>query len=119
MRIEFNQFSDSIIELLENSVKKPKDYTTKLALDPEDGSGVMTFLQVLRLRSVEVFHLDFEQSSEEFTQKQAQYRFQKLKIELQKKANDLKQNYTFLEEKRPALTRQIQQSIARKLDQTK
>lgn len=112
-RIEFEKMPSSIIELLENSVRKAEQYSIQYL--EKGGSGSLLFMQSLRLRSVEIFRLEFQASSDEFTKKQAQFRFRKLQIELQNRSAELDRNYNYIMQRRSSLAHTIKQNVARKL----
>ena len=72
LRVDFFDFTKSVIDLLERSVKH-RDETFIHFEQNEDFSGDLTFSQKLKLRKVKVFGLHFEMESEDFMRKQIQH----------------------------------------------
>lgn len=96
--IEFNEFPAEIANLLDQSQKKqvqarsPKkashdddDETESVVIFSSEGDGIagsMIFQDILALKRVETFRLDFVQASEEESHVQAQIKFTAIKNEL-------------------------------------
>jgi hypothetical protein len=110
LRPAFSDFSKSVIDLLERSVRFPKEH--QLEFRSGDGvSGSLAFIQMLRLRKVEVFVLDFQPAPDEFVKRQAQFRFNSLKVELEKVSQGYATLTNRLEEKNPHLVKQIKETV--------
>lgn len=110
LRIKFEDFSHSVIDLLEKSVTAPNDCQIKYQQN-EDYSGRLVFMQTLRLRQLEVFSIDFVLSQDDLVRSQAQYRFNRLKMELDQKNEEYKQQLQRLEAKNPSFAKQIRKSV--------
>lgn len=110
LRIKFEDFSRSVIDLLEKSVTAPDDCQIRY-LQNEDYSGRLVFMQTLRLRKLEVFSIDFVLSQDDLVRNQAQYRFNRLKMELDQKSEEYKQQMQRLEAKNPSFAKQIRKSV--------
>jgi hypothetical protein len=110
LKAEFKDFSSSITSLLTRSVEKPAEYQLQF-IKGEDDSGQLIFLQKLRLRSVTIFTLDFIQAGADFVRKQAQFRFNALKVELQRKSKEYDNQMSRLESKNPSLAKQMRNSV--------
>jgi hypothetical protein len=110
LKAEFKDFSSSITSLLTRSVEKPAEYQLQF-VPGEDDSGQLVFLQKLRLRSVTIFTLAFGQAAPDFVRKQVQFRFNALKVELQRKSKDYDNQMSRLDAKNPSLAKQMRQSV--------
>lgn len=120
LRVEFNNFVPSVVDLLERSVKKSDDpkgeqYLVQFKQD-QDYNGTLVFLQKLKLRIVEVFTLHFDVSAEDFVRKQVQYRFNKIKNEYMLKENEINEHFRRISDKNPSLAKQINNDVKKILD---
>jgi hypothetical protein len=106
LSVEFDKFSQSLIDLFTRSVKQPRDY--KIQFEEDDQ---LVFIQSLRLRAVEVFRLSFKPVSDDFVRKQVQFRFNTLKMELQRAAQEYNTLMSRLEGKNPSLAKQIKKIV--------
>jgi hypothetical protein len=106
LTVEFGNFSRSLIDLFTRSVKQPKDYRVQF----EHGNELV-FIQTLRLRAVEVFRITFTNGPEEFVRRHVQFRFNTLKLELQRTTQEYTLLMSKLESKNPSLARQIKKVV--------
>jgi hypothetical protein len=106
LTVEFDSFSRSLIDLFTRSVKQPKDYKVQF-----EHSDELVFIQTLRLRAVEVFRIAFTPGSEDFVRRHVQFRFNTLKIELQRTTQEYTLLMSKLESKNPSLARQIKKVV--------
>ena len=100
LRVDFFDFTKSVIDLLERSVKH-RDETFIHFEQNEDFSGDLTFSQKLKLRKVKVFGLHFEMESEDFMRKQIQFRYNRIKHEMKLKDEEINKTFHRLKEKNP------------------
>ncbi|KAH0785096.1 alpha-mannosyl-glycoprotein beta-2-n [Histomonas meleagridis] len=105
--IDFEQFPKSVIELLELSVKSPKEAEIIFTFDENTLDGTISFIQTLRLRKVVIFKLNFVRSSDEFTKAEVQHRFNKARTELQKKTKILESKLAKIESINPSYAKQV------------
>lgn len=120
LRVDFNNFVPSVVDLLERSVKKSDDpkaeqYLVQFKQD-QDYNGTLIFLQKLKLRIVKVFALQFKVSEEDFVRKQVQYRFNKIKYEYTLKENEINEHFRRISDKNPSLAKQITNDVHKILD---
>ncbi|OHT07322.1 hypothetical protein TRFO_24592 [Tritrichomonas foetus] len=115
LRVEFKDFSRSVQELLERSVKKSQECFITFK-QGEDFGGELTFLQKLKLRKVNVFALHFSLSNEDFVRKQVQYRFNKIKLDLRLKDDEINTQIQRISEKNPSLAKSLQNSVTAALN---
>jgi hypothetical protein len=121
LKIDFPDLAKSLTDLLISSVERPPQSPDKRKLDAPSHSlrfvegdadgGQLLFLQKLRLRSVTILKLDFAQAPADFVQRQVQYRFNALKVELQRKTNEYDSQMWKLRQTNPSLERQLQSTI--------
>ena len=110
LQVNFSQFEQSLIELIEKSIKKPDIIQLTLRLT-NDYSGKLTFHQTLRLRSIDVFSLQFQTASSEFIRSQVQYRFNQMKMEAQQKLQEIETKFGRLKSKNPQFAEQMRRSV--------
>ncbi|KAK8895599.1 hypothetical protein M9Y10_024069 [Tritrichomonas musculus] len=110
LQVNFSQFEQSLIEMIEKSVKKPDLIHLRLKLT-DDYNGVLTFRQTLRLRSIDVFSLQFQTASSEFIRSQVQYRFNQMKMEAQQKVQEIETKFGRLKSKNPQFAEQMRRSV--------
>ncbi|OHT06542.1 hypothetical protein TRFO_25432 [Tritrichomonas foetus] len=104
--IDFDSFPEEIRDLIEDS--QINDSESQIVfIEENDGSGVMEFLQILELKSVEVFKINFVPSDPEFIQLQVQYRFNQLYGQLAKNKAILHEFNKQLQSKNPILLKSI------------
>jgi hypothetical protein len=106
LTVEFDNFSRSLIDLFTRSVKQPKDYRVQFEQRDE-----LVFIQTLRLRAVEVFRITFAPGQQDFVRRHVQFRFNTLKMELQRTAQEYALLMSKLETKNPSLARQIKKVV--------
>ncbi|OHT08036.1 hypothetical protein TRFO_23670 [Tritrichomonas foetus] len=90
--------------------KSGQNYSIQLNIN-EDYSAKVKFLQMLRLRAVEVFSLDFESAPNEFIRAQIQHRFNQLKMEVQSRAQEFEMKFDRLKSKNPQLADQVYKTV--------
>jgi hypothetical protein len=122
LKIDFPELAKSLTDLLISSVERPlpsspdkkkldaPSHSLRFVEGDSDG-GQLLFLQKLRLRSVTILTLDFVQAPADFVQRQVQYRFNALKVELQRKTNEYDSQMWKLRQTNPSLERQLQGTI--------
>ena len=118
LKVDFSQFTQSLIDLImrglskqnEERAKKQDNIDIQLLLS-EDYSGKLVFLQSLRLRSVEVFSLDLHPATNDFIRAQVQYRFNQMKLKIDKERSEYETKLERLKSKNPQLAEQIQRSV--------
>lgn len=116
LTIKFEGFADSVITLLENSVKKPKEYECRFSFSEEKGTATIKFFQTLRLRKVEIFGLEFHVSEKEFIEAHAQHRFNKFKNELAQKKRAYEETIRKIEAKNPSIAKRIVEAVKKNLE---
>jgi hypothetical protein len=110
LRPAFSDFPQSIKDLLTRSVTASKE--CQLEFRTNDGlNGDLAFIQILRLRKIDVFVLSFQPAPVEFVHRHAQYRFNSLKIEFQQVSQDYTTLTSRLEERNPHLAKQVRKSV--------
>lgn len=110
LNVNFSQFEQSLIEMIDKSVKKPDIICLRLILG-SDYSGKLTFRQTLRLRSIDVLSLQFQSASSEFIRSQVQYRFNQMKMEAQQRVQEIETKFGRLKSKNPQFAEQIKKSV--------
>jgi hypothetical protein len=73
--VEFGDFAGEVEKLIRDSRGDKSDVTAVL-YETRDGGRRLDFNQLLELRAVEIFSLDFESADREFVDRQAQYRYE-------------------------------------------
>jgi hypothetical protein len=110
LRVEFDRFAESLSSLLTTSVERPKELQLKYT-QPENGGGSLSFFQQLRLRSVTILTLEFEQQGKEFVTDYVQKKFTGLKIDLEEKRRDFEPMLAKIDEKNPSLSKPLRQTV--------
>lgn len=108
--VTFSQFEQSLIEMIEKSIKKPDIIHLRLTLS-SDYNGKLVFRQTLRLRSIDVLSLQFQTAPSEFIRSQVQYRFNQMKMEAQQKVQEIETKFGRLKSKNPQFAEQIKKSV--------
>jgi hypothetical protein len=106
LSIDFQDFPSEVETLLTESMHSQAE-TQVTYNDEEDGKGTLLFTQSLNLKSVEILKLDFAPSADALVSAQAQYRFQKLAIELYRKKLMLAEFTKKMQSQNPLLLRTI------------
>jgi hypothetical protein len=126
LKIEFAELGKSITDLLISSVEKPPQVHQTLKAgsghhlrftEGEEDRGQLFFLQKLRLRSVTILTLAFMKAPADFVRSQVQYRFNSLKVELQRKANDYNTQTSRLRQTNPSLEKQLRSTVKNLVDE--
>jgi hypothetical protein len=81
--------------------------------EARDGSHRLEFNQVLELRAVEIFTLQFLTADDEFVNQQAQYRYEKIAYELALQKAMLAEFKKYMHSRNPVLMRSIDKPKAR------
>ncbi|OHS96500.1 hypothetical protein TRFO_09876 [Tritrichomonas foetus] len=110
LRVNFKDFTNSIKDLLEKSVKTPESYQLIFKQD-DDYGGDLTFIQSLKLRRVVVFSLHFVLSPHDFIRTQVQYRFNKVKLELKLREDEIDTKFKQVKSRSPAQEKILRSSI--------
>jgi hypothetical protein len=110
LRIGFDAFAKGIIDLLTRSVTTPKECQIEFR-DKDGVNGNLAFVQMLRLRKVDVFVLELSPATPDVVKMHGQYRFNSLKMELQQTAQEYRTLTSRLEEKNPTLARQAKKVV--------
>ena len=111
LTIPFEQFSNSVKSLLENSVKNAQDYECRFEFSDDKESASIKFFQKLRLRKVEIFELTFGKSDPEFIKDHAQARFNRYKNELSQKKNEYDRIIGKIAAKNPSIAERIDTAV--------
>jgi hypothetical protein len=104
--VEFEDFPHEVTKLLHDSQMSNSDVNATL-YEAQDGSRRLEFNQLLELRAVEIFKLQFDQASPEFVDNQAQYRYEKLAYELALKKRMLAGFKKYMSSRNPVLMKAI------------
>ena len=118
LNVNFSQFEQSLIEMIEKSIKKPEIIQLRLILG-NDYNGKLIFRQTLRLRSIDVLSLQFQTAPSEFIRSQVQYRFNQMKMEAQQKVQEIETKFGRLKSKNPQFAEQIKKSVLYALSEKK
>ena len=104
--IDFDEFPKEVESLVEES--QTGDTETQINfIEEKNGNGILEFVQILELRSVEVFRLHFVQSDPELIQQQVQYRFNQMSALLNKQKAILSEFNKQLQSKNPVLLKAV------------
>jgi hypothetical protein len=108
--IDFNDFPQEVETLLHDSLEQRSDVT--VIFWEEDDDPLLVFTQNLELLSVDIFKIKFEKPDQEFIQRQAQYRYQKMASELAYKKSMLSEFKKQLQARSPVLVKELEEIMA-------
>ena len=106
LTIEFEEFADMLIESLTQNVKNKEEYECEF-VESSDTEGILSFKQKLKFKSVDIFALKFEASTNEFVKAQIQYRFNTVHTDLKIARTELGDLYSMLKIKNPTVLKQM------------
>jgi hypothetical protein len=106
LRIEFRDFSKSLIDLFTGALKRPANCQLRY-IEGDDGTGNLLFIQVVRVRAVELLRLQFSPGDASSLRQQAQFRFSAAKMELRRVSQEYATIMERLESNNPGLAREI------------
>jgi hypothetical protein len=104
--VGFEEFPREVEKLLRDSQSGSSDVAVAL-YEAQDGSRRLEFNQLLELRAVEIFKLQFAPASTEFVEQQAQYRYETLAWKLAVKKAMLAEFKRYMHSRNPVLMKAI------------
>jgi hypothetical protein len=109
LKIDFGEFPHVLRDILAQNSGGKGEFSVVFVQDARS-HGILSFQQNLKLKSVEIFALEFVPASDELVRDQIQYRYNLARSKLKIAKADLDDLYAMLKIKNPSVLKQVRSS---------